>query len=449
MTARRARLLPLLATPLLLGSGCVYSFDNPAEQLQLGQATGVVVADRGGSGQATGYAGVAVTLKGSAFDVTTHESGRFTLLDLPVGSHTLLLRQGTTWALERQVDIAFGKDGQPEGVDLGEIALRGSAALDGTFTLPVGYTMVSGAAVDQPTGLTAMMTAEPVPGANRGRFAFPVLAQGDHRVKLVAVATLDADPSVPKTQFTFVGGPAVVSVAAADQGTTKTLAAVAGRPGSGTGTLRFKVQVVGMTLPLDQVTVTIAPDPLLLNPLHPASDGTVQVDLPEGLYQIAVAVPASAPVGAATVPARRVLATVSTTPLPPPAAHAVVLSTEEAAAGTVYAVGLASRSEAELSCRSSADCGGLACSGGLCQDYSPPFSVGAATPFCAACTFVGALTPPCDAAPGVKGTCLCPDKDPASATCQQSTGLPLPSACVPPCATGLFCTNDGVQSACN
>jgi hypothetical protein len=446
--SRRATLLVPLAA---LAAGCLYDFKNPAESLRTGEASGVVVADRAGAGTLEGFPGVAVTLKGSRFDVTTHETGRFTIFGLPVGRHTLLFRRGATWALEREVEVAFGKDGQPEGVELGQVVLRYSAAVEGTFALPFGYTFASGVALDEATGLTAMMTGDPFPNAGRGRFRFTALGVGDHRVKLVATGTLDADPSFPKTAFTFVGGPAVVAVAPADQGTTKTLALVAARGAAGTGTLRFRVQVVGLALPLSQVTVTLSPDPLGLNPLVPASDGSVQVDVPEGIYQVTVAVPPSAPTGAAVGAAGPVsrVAAVITTPLPPPAAQAVVLASEAAAIGTVYAVGLSAVSEAGLACRTEADCGRTPCLLGLCTDYSPPFSVGAGTSFCAPCVFSGAFTAPCDAAPGVKGACLCPDPDPLSVTCQQSTGAAVASVCVPPCAAGLFCTNDGVQSACN
>lgn len=448
MTARRAALLLPLAA---LAAGCLYDFRNPAESLRTGEASGLVVADPSGGGALTGFPGVAVTLKGSAFDVTTHESGRFTLFGLPVGRHTLLFRKGTTWALEREVEVALGRDGQPEGVDLGQVVLRYSAAVEGTFQLPAafpGEVFQAGLALDETTGQTATMTPDTTvdplvdPSApRRGRFLFPALGVGTHRIKLVASTSAGA---------TYLGGPAVVTIAPSD--TLKTLAAVAPHGASGTGTLRFRVQTVGLSLPLAQVTVTIDPDPgaLLLppaplNPLPVASDGTVQVDVPEGAYRISVAVPPSAPVGDRADRAARVAA-VTTVPLAPPVATAVVMSGQPTGVGTVYAVGLAALGEASLACRADADCGGLACQAGLCTDYSPPFSVGAGTPFCAPCTFRGGAAQPCDHTPGKRdGVCLCP----YDATVCQSAAPPGPSVCVPACATGLFCTQDGVAGACN
>lgn len=450
MISRRARLLPLLAAPAVLLAACVYDYKNPAESLRTGEATGLVVADQSGSGALNAFPGVGVTLKGSSFDVSTHESGRFTLFGLPVGRHTILFRRGTTWALEREVEVAFGKDGQPEGVDLGQVVLRYSAAVQGTFQLPAsfpGEAFQSGLALDEATGQTALMTADTTVDplvdpsvVRRGRFLFPALGVGVHRIRLVATSSSGA---------TFLGGPAVVTIAPSD--TLKTLAAVAPRGASGIGTLSFKVQTVGLTLPLSQLTVTIDPDPgalllppVPLNPLIPASDGTVQVDVPEGVYRISVAVPPSAPVGAVA----RVAALASTTPVPPPVATAVVMSGQPAGVGTVYAVGEASRSEASVACRSDADCGGrsAACHLGLCLDYSPPASVGAGTPFCSPCTFTGGAAQPCDVTPGKQdGICLCPY---AAAVCQ-SAAPPGPSVCVPLCTSGLICTQDGLASACN
>ena len=173
MSSHRALLIPL---PLLL-AGCLFDYKNPAETLRAGEASGAVVADRNATGVLSGYPGVSVSLKGAAYDQTTRETGRFALLDLPVGRHTLLFRKGTTWALERDVEIAFGKDGQPEGVDLGKVVLRYAAAVEGSFELPVGNAILGGTAVDETTGQTAVLTPDPI-SPTRATFRFPALDVG-------------------------------------------------------------------------------------------------------------------------------------------------------------------------------------------------------------------------------------------------------------------------------
>jgi hypothetical protein len=145
MTSRRA--IVLLAAANL--AGCLFDFQNPAEVLDAGQIGGTVLADVAGSGAPVARENVAVSLKGAAFDQATRPNGRFVILDLPVGRHRLLFRNGTTWALERDVDIAWGSDGQPEGIELGDVVLRYSAAVDGSVSLPTGNFIASGVAVDE------------------------------------------------------------------------------------------------------------------------------------------------------------------------------------------------------------------------------------------------------------------------------------------------------------
>jgi hypothetical protein len=447
------RSLVLLAAAQL--TGCFFSFKNPSEDLRAGQVSGTVLADVAGNGTPVARAGVAVSLKGAAFDQASRPNGRFVVLDLPAGRHRLLFRTGATWALERDVDIAYGSDGQPEGIELGGVVLHYSAAVEGSVTLPVGFTIAGGVAVDESSGMTALLepgTSTVVDPAPPATFRFPMLALGTHLIKLQAVDTF---------ANTWVGGQVVVNITEAEQGTTITLANVAARAASSLGRLRFRVQAIGLALSPSQVKVNLTPDPLLMNPITPPSDGWVDVTVPEGLYAIALVPPLPLPrweEGAPTTLA-------SLAPLVAPAAgvavgaplvYGVVLEGRVAEVGSVYVAADTSILASRLSCRVDGDCVGTSpCSSNVCQGMVPPPPVSASTTFCAGCLYQGQLVdvtgkpypPPCLAGPGVTGICQCPAS--LGTACALTVGngpRPTPSYCEP-AACGFSCTPDGTSIA--
>jgi hypothetical protein len=447
MTPRRT--LALLAAAAL--SGCLFDFRNPAEALRAGQVGGTVLADVVGGGTPLPIENVAVSLKGAAFDQASRPNGRFVVLDLPAGRHRLLFRNGTTWALERDVDLAYGSDGQPEGIELGDVVLRYSAAVEGTVSLPSG-TIASGVAVDESSGLTAPLVigtaggSNPVPPVS---FRFPMLALGTHLIKLSATDTLAG---------TWVGGQVVVDVTLADQGKTISLANVVPHAATASGRLRFKVQAIGLALSPTQVQVLLAPDPLGLNPITPASDGSVDVTVPEGLYAITLVPPATAPplakrgpAGPAPLASFGPLAAAAPVPtVSPPLVYGVVLEGRVAEVGSVYVASDTTILAALSACRTSADCGGTACSANACVGRTPvPPPVTAAANFCPSCSFSPFPTAqaPCEAGPGVPGICACPPARVAAGTCQQATfPVPLePSTCLPG-AVCYSCTPDGLST---
>jgi hypothetical protein len=440
-TRRAARLLPLLAAPALL-AGCLYDFKNPAEVLGAGEASGRVLADRTASGALEPFPGVSVSLKGAVFDQTTHETGRFALLELPVGRHTLLFRKGSAWSLERDVEIAFGKDGQPEGVDVGSVVLRYAATVEGTFSILPGNSLSGGVVVDERTGLTALLQVDPAT-PSQATFRFPALGVGTHVLKVGATDTFPGGR--------WVGGQAVLTITEANQGQVIPVAAgvLTGRIASAGGRVRFRVQEVGdASVAIGAVTATLVDGATVLGPFTQDSQGFVDETVPEGAWQVVLSGGglASAP---AAGPVSRVAATGPGAPLRPPAATAVVLAGQVAEVGSLYVVSDLVKLLSRLACVTVDDCGGLSCSAGSCQDYSPPDvdNAGAGVSFCAPCAFTGPLQA-CQAAPGVIGTCACPDPDPLSPTCRQATGAPLPGHCVPPCSSSLTCTSDGVLGAC-
>ena len=448
------RTLLLLAAAQL--TGCLFDFKNPAEDLRAGQIGGTVLADVAGTGAPVAREKVAVSLKGADFDQATRPNGRFVVLDLPAGRHRLLFRTGTTWALERDVDIAFGSDGQPEGVELGNVVLRYSAALEGSVSLPLGNSISSGVAVDESSGLTAPLTVgtaslgNPVPPVT---FRFPMLALGTHLIKLQAIDTLLGK---------WVGGQVVVTITEADQGTTISLANVAARAAAATGRLRFRVQAIGLALSPTQVQVFLSPNPGL-NPITPASDGSVDVTVPEGLYAIQLVPPATAPPLAKSAPGSRTplasfapLAAAAPVPtVSPPLVYGVVLQGRVAEAGSVYVASDTTILASLTSCRSGDDCGGLACTASTCVGLVPvPPPVPASTDFCAGCLYAGldlqtGAQPACQAGPGIPGICRCPGPT-AGVDCALRAGdptlTPAASYCEPR-VCGFACTPDGTSLA--
>jgi hypothetical protein len=198
------------------------------------------------------------------------------------------------------------------------------------------------------------------------------------------------------------------------------------------------------------VTVNLTPDPGL-NPITPASDGSVDVTVPEGLYAIQVVAPATAP------PLARLAATTGTAPLaaaapvptvPPPPSYAVVLLGRVAEVGSIYVASDTTILASMTSCRDSGDCGGSSCAASTCVGLVPtPPPVTAGTTFCASCLYDGlkqgpGLGGPCQAGPSVIGACACPA---AGVDCAASV-LPQPvlSYCTPQ-ACGFACTPDGAS----
>ena len=331
------------------------------------------------------------------------------------------------------------------------MVLRYSAAVEGRVTLPPGNTIAGGVAVDESSGLTApLVVGTPAPGdpAPPVTFRFPMLALGTHVIKL---SVTDTNPVPGK----WVGGQVVVNVTLADQGTTITLASVAARAATATGRLRFRVQAIGLSLPPGSLTVNLTPDPGL-NPITPASDGSVDVTVPEGLYAIQVVAPATAPPLPRLAPGARFTPLAAAAPVPtvsPPALYGVVLQGRVAEVGSAYVASETSILASLTSCRDDGDCGGLSCTANSCVGLVPtPPPVPAGTTFCAPCLYGGIQTgpglgAPCQAGPDVAGACACPKGGVDCALLAGDPALtPVTSSCVPQ-ACGFACTPDGVTLA--
>jgi hypothetical protein len=364
--SRHARPL-LLAAPLLLG-GCTYAYDNPAEDLGTGEVAGRVVADAGGGGTLDGVADVRVELRNSFNVVTTRDSGRFFLFGMMPGRHTVLFSKAPDLALQRDVEMAYGADGQPEGVILGDLRLRRAVTLQGRVLAPTaaqlggfsGFEGSLGTVVDEATGQEVQVALPP--GSDGAfDFAFAGAPTGPHRLRTAVQGLLRVyDPVLgPPSEViygpaTLVGGPIVVDVPDSSEGlkldvndTTPALPAPAA-----SGKLRFRAAIAGASSAL-AFDVTVSQLPIGSAPPvvpTPDSTGAYELDLPPALYQVTVALPAG-----------------YTGPLlPPPGGQAVVVETQTSELGTFYAVDTAVFSASVKACLDGADCTSGTCQGGQC-----------------------------------------------------------------------------------
>jgi len=405
-----------LLAALLLGSGCAYDFRNPAEQLRTGEVDGRVVAERPGSpGLFDPQAGVAVGLRNCGLVEVSRPSGRFVYLDLPVGRHMLLFRQGADRLLEREVEVALGRDGQPEGVSLGDVPILFTVTVGGLVQPPpadvaASVMLTSCLVVDEVSGLTTRCH-----GAASGQLAwtFPGLAVGQHRLRF------EATTSNAQERF---GGVLEVDLADADQRTTKQLSPVTLHPPSGQGTIRL--QVAGITEQAAALTAASVPAGVSVVGLPPGvvpdSTGLIFAQVPEGLYQIGLASAA----GGLTLP---------------PAIPAVVLAGQVTDLGNVYAIADAVAQRTQLDCRGDADCApGTCLAAGLCDaSFKPALAVG---PWVALCDTSGPnlCGPPTGALCGQRGIPAACVADGGAALCVICGG------CCTPDGAALLCSSAGI-----
>jgi hypothetical protein len=400
----------LAATAALLTlAGCSYSYRNPAEQLGPGEVGGRTVA-----GVEVLIDGVSVSVQGAALDATSRANGRFSMLPLPVGRHSLMFRKGRERALQREVEIAYGSDGQPQGLWLGDVTVPAAVTLSGSGEADDGALLASnGVAVDEVSGAVVPFS---------GGFSFEGLSIGAHRIRIFVT---DED------QRAYVGGPAEVVLQPSDAGTQKTMTRIslhrAGPPAE-TGLVKLKFGVSGSIpgLKLSDLKLEGLPGTVGFG-----SDGVAQVDLPEGVFTVAVKLPAGLPVGVT----------------PPPRKTFVAIKGRTLDLGTLYAVTDPAQSQAERSCRSDADCApGTCTSSHVCDaGYQPPAQAPSNVPWCdpdsSGCT-VGAYggvyngKPPTYYGPPYASTCV------GYADGAASVAVACGSSCTPDGVTVLEGTAD-------
>jgi hypothetical protein len=391
----RLALAALLA--LLALSACSYSYRNPVESLGPGEVGGRTVA-----GAALVIDGVAVSLKGAALDGASRGNGRFTMLPLPVGRHTLVFRKGKGRSVQRDVEIAWGQDGQPGGLWLGDVEVPATSSVTGSISAPAGVTLAdNGVAVDEVSGAV-------VPVDAGGGFRFDELAIGPHRIR---VAMSDASGA------RYLAGPTTVEVLATDAGTEKVLTALALRraaPTAPPARVTIRVGVVGDVPGLKPIDLVLTG---LDQSVPLQSNGMAQVDLAEGLWTVGLKLPT----GFDTV-------------TPPTPVTFVAGQGEVIDLGGLYAVADAAASLARLACHADADCAPGSCTAShVCDaNYRPQQQAPASLPFC------GPVASGCT--PGLPiGTSL-----PHAALCA-ATAVPNLNVGVP---CGGCCTSDGLDTLC-
>jgi hypothetical protein len=430
----------------LVASACSYDFRNPAEQLGTGQALGRVVVDRGAGAQPLDSALVSLA-NGGGLDQVTRSTGRFTLLSLPIGRHRVLFRKGTQFAGERYVDIAAGEDGKPEGVNLGDVRLRASLTLQGTLTLPPGFSTadyrrlvfdVTDEVTGQPAALSSSFGSVPT-------YAYSLrgLSVGEHRLRFVVSGDYDpAGLGSTAVRRSFGAAPLTITIPDTSEGQQLTMASVgldAQSVGStAPGSFRFRLQAIGAGGPaaaassrvelLDAVTFDPAfpGSATIVDTAFPDSAGWVQADELPGLYVIRVVPPASG-------------ANVSW--VAPELLRILVRASALTELGSLYLVDAFTASDAASTCFADAECSGGRCVAGACQGggpVAPPAAAPLTMPYCIAGESACFSTPggPC----GVdgKGVCLVDCTGVAPGT---FVGI---GTCYPD-ATTRQCTPDGVN----
>jgi hypothetical protein len=419
-------------------TACSYDFKNPAENLGTGQALGRVVVDRGAGAQP--LEGTLIALENSfSSNQVTRSTGRFTLLSLPIGQHRVLFRKGTQWAAERIVEIVPGDDGKPEGLNLGDIRLRYTVTVAGTFSLGSAYGRIANPFFDVTDEVSGQPGALATVASSSGKFSYSFrgLAPGTHRIRFV----VGGRDLFSGERVTFGAPPLTLQIPESSEGQQLTMNDVPLDPaavGTDLGSFRFRIQAVGPNGPASAAASTVqlydaaTYDPLATNTavdtLRPDSAGFVQADEPAGLYVVQVVPPQ---------PVADVFYE------PPGPTRILVRAGAFADLGTFYLVDSFTGSNAAFACFSDAECQAPGtCVNLKCQGGSPvipaspaPFS----TPFCV-------VDPGCDQATsgnpcGVtgRGLCLnyCPDASTTLAFCFDSVS----SRCTPDgvtIATGTF-----------
>lgn len=378
MTSRRARPILLLAPALLL-AGCTYGYSNPAEKLGTGEVSGRVLTSSGGT--LTGLPGVNVQLHQSYNQSFTRDSGRYFLAGLMPGRHRLLFSLPPDLALQRDVEMSWGADGQPEGVVLGDLVMRRAVTLQGRVALPTwlgtggNFIQVEQVtAIDDVTGQVVFVSLPPAPAPPAlpspmptdwsVGYAFTGAPTGPHRVSFslsgqtYACSTVlgaSADPAscTWAGAATFLGGPIELDIPETSEGLKLDLVDVTPvfPDALATGKLRFRAAVSGASWAGGfDVTVLAQPGGAPATVTAPDSTGAYELDLPPGEYLIQVAMPAG-----------------YTGPLmAPPPGRAVVTEARTTELGSFYAVDASVFSRAGNACFEAADCHTGSCVDGTC-----------------------------------------------------------------------------------
>jgi hypothetical protein len=352
MTSLRSLFLSLA----VLSTGCSYAYKNPAEALGPGEVGGRTVADV----QVT-LDGVAVSVKGAGsdkgagLDATSRQSGRFAMLPLPVGRHTLVFRKGKERALQREVEIGWGKDGQPQGLWLGDVEVPATAGIYGECEGPPDvYLADNGVAIDEVSG--AMV---PVYGGSYGDFTFEGLPVGEHRIR-VFVSDEYGNP--------YVGVSGAVQLLPSDAATVKDMSRFTLHPvgtDPATVTLRFRLaRAAGEATSLSLADLQVVGLPLSVGF---ASDGSAQVEVPEGLWTVGIQLPSTL-----------------TDVAPPPQVTFVAVAGQVVDLGTLYGVTGKAASRAASACHTDADCApaGTCDPSGTCLGWTAALAAPADVPWC-------------------------------------------------------------------
>jgi hypothetical protein len=279
----------------------------------------------------------------------------------------------------RIVDVVTGRDGQPDGVSLGDVKIPFAASVGGRVDGVPPY--LGGDVVDETSGLTSFILED-------GTFRIDGLSVGEHLFKFAVVD--------PDTSREWVGEPRRVRIEESAQSSVVPLADISLRPATtALGHLRFRLLSLhaGVTAPDVLVTVTERLRGALATTEIPAptAAGWIELDLPEGIYQVGIAAPPP----------------YDTEVTAPALAIGIVIAGQVADLGSLYLVPPGVPQAAQLLCVEDADCGKAgACTGSCPVGWSPQQAAPASVPLCT--PLVDYCTPAevCVALNGAPGRCF-------------------------------------------
>jgi hypothetical protein len=361
--------LATLAAAALLGA-CSYEYNNLAEELGAGEVTGRALADLSGTGSLAPASGVTVTVRNSTNVQSSRENGRFFLLGMVPGRHTLLLEKDGAWALQRDIEIGFDSVGQPESVLLGDLQLRHAVTIGGTFSAP-GYMDTTqpfaptAFVIDEATGARAAATAElDAWGYYTGRFSysFPAAPVGPHRLRYAIAAYSFGWPT------TWIGGPLTQDIPETSEGQSLTLAppVLHASAIAAVGKLHLRVSTpTGVAMPA-VVVATSSMGTSVAGVPAPDSTGVFEMDLDEGIYFVRLDLGAAAG-GTLEVPAEL---------------QVVVVADQMTDLGTLYVVDYNATSKGDYACLGDGDCFEMY----TCQDRVCTYGAPAGPPLCMTAT---------------------------------------------------------------
>jgi len=248
---RRRLTSPRSGWLLVALSGCIYSFDNPVAKLPAGTITGTLALQAPAAGQT--FDGGTIKLAWSGLSVPLDATGRFTFLDLPDGTYTLVYTiPGASPADEPYIGVrpdvvVPDLNGTGDAVDLGTIPVAAAGVVQGTV---VGGTDPLTVAIFAwlPDGGDGAFEGYSTNTADGGRFALAVPVGNHVLVASSATESAAAEITVAAASGTPPVGPLTLAPVALDGGGRIVGNLIFGGPGRGAAASGAAIATLTQTL---------------------------------------------------------------------------------------------------------------------------------------------------------------------------------------------------------